>query len=96
MIPILLTLTFFYSQTMSNNRYRNYFIFRKYAISFDSNKDDITVQDRVIQLTIHEVSHQWFGNLVTPIWWDDLWLNEAFAVYFSGKLVDQVFFISTL
>ncbi|XP_074096466.1 thyrotropin-releasing hormone-degrading ectoenzyme-like isoform X3 [Cotesia typhae] len=61
-----------------------------HAISFDSNRDDITVQDRVIQLTIHEVSHQWFGNLVTPIWWDDLWLNEAFAVYFSGKLVDQI------
>ncbi len=39
----------------------------------------------------HELAHQWFGNLVTMPWWDDIWLNEAFASWAEAKIVHELY-----
>ncbi|ORY35316.1 peptidase family M1-domain-containing protein [Naematelia encephala] len=44
----------------------------------------------VASFVAHEVAHQWFANLVTMSWWDDVWLNEAFATYASDGLIGPV------
>lgn len=45
----------------------------------------------VAKVIAHELAHQWFGNLVTMKWWDDLWLNESFATYIEYVAVDYIF-----
>jgi tricorn protease interacting factor F2/3 len=45
-------------------------------------------EQRICEVVAHETVHQWFGNLVTPLDWKYLWLNESFATYFSYRVVD--------
>jgi alanyl aminopeptidase len=44
---------------------------------------------RAAHVEAHEMAHLWFGDLVTAAWWDDLWLNEAFATWMTLKAIDQ-------
>jgi len=45
--------------------------------------------ERIAEVISHEMAHQWFGNLVTPVDWKYLWLNESFATYFGFGVVDH-------
>ena len=56
--------------------------------------DDLIERDgvytqKIFNIIAHEVSHQWFGNLVTMKWWDDLWLKESFANLISYMAMDE-------
>jgi alanyl aminopeptidase len=48
-------------------------------------------QRRYASVGTHELAHQWFGNLVTPVWWDDLWLNESFASWLPDVILAELF-----
>lgn len=65
--------------------------YREMALLADPKTSSQSNREWISEVISHEVSHQWFGNLVTMKWWDDLWLNESFANVMGYMAPDNLF-----
>lgn len=65
--------------------------FREKFLLADEKTASLSTKQDIVGITAHEMAHLWFGDLVTMQWWDDIWLNEAFATWMAKKAVDKVY-----
>ena len=65
--------------------------FREAILLYDPKKSSTRTKQYIAEVISHEIAHQWFGNLVTMKWWNDLWLNESFATFMATKIVDKFY-----
>ena len=65
--------------------------FRETILLYDPKTSSTRTKQYIAEVISHEIAHQWFGNLVTMKWWNDLWLNESFATFMATKIVDRFY-----
>jgi aminopeptidase N len=64
--------------------------YREAALLCDATSN-VAYKNRVAYVVAHEEAHQWFGNICSPEWWKELWLNEGFATWAGTLAIDHVF-----
>jgi puromycin-sensitive aminopeptidase len=63
--------------------------FRDSILLLDAEEASLEDRKRTAEVVAHELSHMWFGNSVTMKWWNDLWLNEAFATWMAYEIIES-------